>query len=271
VKDIYPGSNPVVGANSSYPAYLTVVGGRLYFQAQDATHGAELWKSDGTAAGTTLVKDINPTGSSRTSAGGFQMDMAVLNGILYFGADDGVNGAELWRSDGSDAGTVMVKDIHPGTNPVIGANSSYPAYLSVANGSLFFQAQDATHGAELWKSDGTAAGTVLVKDINPTGSSRSYSAGFYLNIMPFHNVLYFAADDGVNGSELWRSDGTAAGTYMVGDIYPGTNPVVGANSSYPAYLAVSSGTLYFQAQDATHGTEMWAYRLLSNYLPKVVR
>src|SRR5262245_62031164 len=103
---------------------------------------------------TSLVKVINP-------AGIFTGPMVNVNGTLFFAADDGVNGQELWKSDGTAAGTIMVKDIRPG------ANGSFPENLTAVGNTLFFAADDGVNGTELWKSDGTAAGTILVKDINP--------------------------------------------------------------------------------------------------------
>ena len=72
---------------------------------------------------------------------------------------------ELWKSDGTAAGTVLVKDI------LGGSSGSFPSYLTNVNGTLFFGANDGSHGNELWKSDGTAAGTVMVKDIRAGGSA----------------------------------------------------------------------------------------------------
>ena len=91
---------------------------------------------------------------------------------MFFTADDGIHGSELWKSDGTRAGTVLVKDIDPGTDKG-GYDESGPT-LSGVGGTLFFTADDGTHGRELWKSDGTEAGTVLVKDINPGGYDSDY-------------------------------------------------------------------------------------------------
>ena len=150
VKDINPGSN------ASDPSRFLNVSGTLFFVAFESTHGFELWRSDGTAAGTVLVDDIRPGPVGSTISG-----LTNVSGTLFFAADDGVHGKQLWESNGVAAGTVMVADISPA------GKSSSPAYLTNVNGSLFFSANDGTHGVELWQSNGTAAGTALVMDIRP--------------------------------------------------------------------------------------------------------
>lgn len=95
-----------------------------------------------------------------------------VGGTLYFQANDGTSGFELWKSDGTETGTVRVKDIWPGPS------SSYAYFLTDVGGTLYFMASDGTSGSELWKSDGTEAGTVRVKDINP-GSSNSLGSYLY--------------------------------------------------------------------------------------------
>jgi ELWxxDGT repeat protein len=240
VKDIWPGpGDPSIRA-------LTNVNGTLFFFASDDAHGAELWKSDGTNAGTVLVKDINPGPNS--SINNFAPYFVNVNGSFFFTADDGIHGLELWKSDGTSAGTVMVKDISPDDG------WSVPSDLTSVNGTLFFIASDEAHGAELWKSDGTSAGTVLVKDILPgTGSPFrpvyyiSYSGGLtYIN-----GTLFFYAQVGGSGYELWKSDGTSAGTVMVKDINPGPD------SSYPFEFTNLNGTIFFSAVDGTNGRELW--------------
>src|SRR5207248_6883299 len=104
-------------------------------------------------------------------------NLTNVNGTLFFSAYDGTDGQELWKSDGTVAGTVLVKDIYPGAyyptgyySSPYGPHSSSPSNLTNVNGTLFFTANDGTHGSELWKSDGTTTGTALVKDINPGGN-----------------------------------------------------------------------------------------------------
>src|ERR1700722_15551656 len=153
-----------------------------------------------------MVKDLNPVHSGPPPS-----DLTNVNGTLYFVASDGGgagrHGNELWKTDGTEAGTVMVKDILPGEG------GSGPADLTNVNSTLYFTANDATNGVELWKSDGTAAGTMMVEDIN-RGEDGSFPS-FLTNV---NGTLYFAASDGTDGVQLWKSDGTANGTAMLTDL-----------------------------------------------------
>jgi ELWxxDGT repeat protein len=234
-------------ATGSDPSNLTAIGNTVYFTADDGIHGTELWKSDGTAAGTVMVKDINPGagGSSPT-------ELANFNGILFFSADDGASGIELWKSDGTQAGTVMVKDISPGSS------ASEPRDFTAVGDTLFFTAADGTHGRELWKTAGTAASTVLVKDIDELPADSSDPT--YLT--SFQGDVYFDAWTADDGDELWKSDGTADGTVMVEDIFPGTYYNQNAKafygySAYPGPFMEFQGELYFSANDGIHGFELW--------------
>lgn len=231
IKDI----NTQFAASSSSPADFTDVNGTLFFTAITATAGRELWKSDGTAAGTVLVKDINPG-----SGFSFPSSLTNVNGTLYFAANDGTSGVELWKSDGTESGTVQVKDIFAG------GGSSLPDSLTNVGGTLYFTANDGVTGEELWTSDGTAGGTVLVKDIFAGPSSSLPSS-----LTDVNGTLFFAANDGVTGIELWKSDGSAAGTVQVQDINPGP-----ADSS-PSYLTNVNGTLFFSANTVAAGVELW--------------
>jgi ELWxxDGT repeat protein len=247
VKDLRAGSassNP--GAKSLFllpiPGGMQNVGGTLFFSANDGSAGYELWKSDGTAAGTTLVKDIRP-GSSSSGLGAF----VNVNSTLFFTANDGSSGYELWKSDGSVAGTTVVADIRPGSASSINSSqfTIVPSMINVS-GSVFFVANGGTTGGELWKSDGSVAGTMLVRDINPgtTGSSPS-------GLVNVSGKLFFIANDGTSGVELWKSDGTTTGTTLVKDIS------AGATSSAPTALLNVNGVLCFSANNGTHGQEPW--------------
>src|SRR5262245_19086987 len=133
-----------------------------------------------------MVLDINATTLSS-----WPREMVAIGSTTYFTADDGVNGSELWKTDGTVAGTVMVKDIFPGnfvSRYSYFPNSSDPGYLTNVNGTLFFTARDGPNGRELWKTDGTADGTVLVKDINAgAGGSDCH------DLTNVNGTLFFAA------------------------------------------------------------------------------
>ncbi len=161
------------------------------------------------------MKDIRPGSNSATFA-----YLTNVAGTLYFAANDGTNGDELWRSDGTGAGTQLVKDIFPG------ASNSYPRFLTNLEGTLYFSAYDVTNGRELWKSNGTEAGTLLVKDIDST-----VYGSFPVNLTNLDGTLYFIADvpffpdnDGVKTKELWKSDGTGVGTAPIR--LPGNFPLL---------------------------------------------
>ena len=122
--------------------------------------------------------------------GGNPTHLAQINNDLYFNADDGINGFELWKTDGTAGGTVLLADINPD-------GSSYPEYLTNCNGTLFFRADKGVNGSELWKSDGTAEGTVLVKDIS-VGGGGSFPSQFTF----FGGYTYFFAANDDFGREF---------------------------------------------------------------------
>jgi ELWxxDGT repeat protein len=221
VKDINPGP---VSASPLGNAALNF-NGTVYFTADDGTHGDELWKSDGTDAGTSMVRDIRPgpTGSDI-------FYLTVLNDTIYFTADDGSNGFELWKTNGTEAGTQMVVNLNP-------SGSGCCSELIKANDTLYMSADDGS-GQALWKSDGTALGTELVDEVTPA------------DLTDVGGTVYFRADDVTSGVELWSSDGTEPGTSMVMDINP-------SGDSFPDSFTDVGGTLYFSANDGTNGSELW--------------
>ena len=254
-----------IGVDGSYPGDLTNVNGTLFFSATDdgyrgyglpETTGRELWRSDGTAAGTVMVKDINDppyTGyrcdGSHYPQGSYPSDLTNVNGTLFFAADDCVKGSELWKSDGTEGGTVLVKDINTNVIPNYYSNytlASSPSNLTNVNGTVFFSADDGSDGNELWKSDGTSAGTVLVKDVQSGAPSATPG-----NLTNVNGTLFFTADDGSMGAELWASDGTTDGTVLVKDINPGSG------DSGASQLTSFNGNLLFAANDGVTGSELW--------------
>ena len=230
--------------------YITKMGSNIYFQAEDTnSNGLELWKSDGTASGTIMLKDICPQVNCDGNPGpgetlGSNREMTVIGNTLYFEASSTYCASspcstELWKTDGTTSGTVMVKEWN--------ANYGGLKYMTPLGNTLFFQANDGTNGSELWKSDGTESGTMMVKDINTEigqlGSDPTY-------FTPIGNTLYFAADDGISSQhQLWKSDGTESGTIQVLNL--STTSGVG--------LKAIGDTLFFWGNNDTNGSELWKY------------
>ena len=285
----------IPGAGSTNAPSMAALNGDLLFAATDVNNTTELWISDGTTNGTRLVKNINTTTSLNSLTGGqvpnssFPTDLVTVGGSVYFSATDGTDGYQLWKTDGTAGGTVMVTDLN------VAGGGMAPNDLTNVNGTLFFVGNDGVHGAQVWESDGTTAGTTLVSNIHPTTgaanpgnltnvngavffTANTTTTGVQLwitngqltntqlvfnvavstgtglsptDLTDVNGLLYFAATNGGNGNELWRSDGTPTGTYMVDDINPGLP------SSNPANLTNVNGSLFFTANDGTHGVQLW--------------
>lgn len=250
LKDVWPGD----GSSSIYN-WMAVANGKLFFCAEDDINGWEMRVSDGTDAGTTLLKDIYP-GLSGSSAG-WSGNFAECNNKLFFIANDGIHGAELWATDGTESGTYLVKDIGVDIDPSWSGLGGYgdAGQLFTYNNKVYFAACDGRtsagyHDVELWCSDGTETGTYMVKDIRPDESSQPSEYCI------FNGLLYFSAYDGgqlmgAHGEELWVTDGTEAGTHLFKDIAPV------ASSEGPQYLTVCGEKMFFTTDDGVHGKELW--------------
>lgn len=231
VKDLNPGSPDAL------PTNLTNVGGTLYFTATNGIGGA-LYRTDGTAAGTVLLRQGTITGG----AVGDRKQLLVMNGLVYFVGSEATHGQELWRTDGTPAGTVLVKDVYPGVGGGLVGSS-----LARVGNTIFFAGADDTHSAELWKSDGTEAGTVMVKDLNP-----GFTSSFPKQLASIDGTLFFRAQgSAAAGDQPWTSDGTEAGTQQWAAIRP-------ANASGASTFTLVSGQVFFAANDGTHGLELWS-------------
>ena len=241
----------VPGPGGSAIAELTAVGDTLYFWAFDYSHVTEIWKTDGTVAGTQVLIDVN-TGSGVVRFGGlaewngrlvfngsddsgnyiFESDgtvegtrrlvsvpiygqLVLVSGIgshLYFSTTYGFPGSEeLWKTDGTQAGTDLVYRS-------MSANSLQPGTVITAGDRVYFAIDDSNfgipvHGTELWTSDGTSDGTILLADVRP-GLASSFPRSFMVS----GNKVYFAAEDSLDGNGLWVTSGTPESTFELSSV-----------------------------------------------------
>ena len=220
---LYPSEFSFSGITS-----ITQFNNEIYFTVDNDISGSELWKSDGTTSGTELLKSFNP-GPNASNIGSFTQ----FNNELYFQAIDDVHGHALWKTNGTTNGTLMIKQLF------LEGSSLYSEGFAELNSHLYF-----TTSRNLWRTDGSSAGTVML-DLTP-GNFLSPS-----NITQFKNELYFQGSHPDTGIELWKTDGTAGGTYLVKDINPGEH------DSTPRSLFATDNTLYFSAFDGQLGHELW--------------
>jgi ELWxxDGT repeat protein len=179
----------------SFPFDLVAFHGRLYFFAVSGPPSAPIFSlffSDGTPEGTHFLHNFALPAGGTGPFGVISPQLTVIGDQLFFRADDGVHGTEIWKTDGTLGRLAMVKDVNSGPE------GSLPGSLTAAGGKLYFAATDGEHGVELWQSDGTEAGTTLVEDLQP-GPAPSNPE----QLTGADGILYFTADDGVHGREPW--------------------------------------------------------------------
>ncbi|MDH5444396.1 MAG: hypothetical protein OEY52_02500 [Gammaproteobacteria bacterium] len=238
------GTLPVSGLIQPESA-LFAAGNKVYFVFYHENYEEELWVTDGTFAGTKMVKDINPDGSGVADYEDFLA--ASIGDVLYFGADDGSNGFELWKTDGTEEGTQMVinlLDTYDGLGYMWSFSNS--GGFKVIDNHVYFLAYTENEEKELWKSDGTAEGTVQLTNFGELGGWVNFEAGIVKN----KDEIFFSASNGMQGSELWKTNGTLEGTAMVKDINVD-------GDSYPYGLDVFNDILFFISNDGIHGNELW--------------
>lgn len=218
---------------------LVLLNGKLFFPRQQT-------RGDGQPEIVTAVLDVASheswtLGPGETVDNGIhQQYYAHAGGLVYFVADDGVHGREVWCTDGTVAGTRLTRDIWPGTG------SCDPYSFTGVGMYMFFLANDNEHGQELWVSEGTPETTRLVRDIYPgSRSSNPWS------LVAFEDVLAFCAATPAEGEEVWVSDGTEPGTRIVSDSVPGPD------ASGPHNLCAFQGKLYYSYDEPRHGEELW--------------
>lgn len=255
---------------------------RLYFVARTPAAGTELWSTDGTAAGTSMVADVFPGVNSSIN----DLEGASLGGYLYFAATDVLNNTELWRTDGTAGGTTLFAELHAtlgssptnfhkidqsivfvvyvngqrqyfGTDGVTIEQLSFPPlfvnwnWTLTSNGQQLIGMLRGTNGSfNLWGTDGTAAGSGVIKQIHPDGTQFVNLLAWRVSSGP--KVLFLAGDSTV-GKEIFVTDGTQAGTGVLFDLVPGAAP------SFPGQLIRLGDSLLFSAYEPLTSYEL--YRL----------
>lgn len=300
VKDIVTGAGSVKFGNPIQPFYINDTGRDSYvsdsvsvspkilFTADDLVNGFEPHFSDGTLAGTNLLKNIQP-GALNSFSGNYYFDAST--NLVYFAAEDQVSGTEVWQSDFTAGGTIQILDL------VSGPMGSMPvSFFRPGPGApLFFLAVDSqTSQSRLFITNGTPAGTSALPAVVPNRSSgmtmplalsngslifggddgswgqmlwkslgRPDSLEKIVDLLPngactpianqiaVGNIVYFTRTDTVTGDELWRTDGTATGTMLVKDINPGLP------SASPSAINVLGHKIVFTATTSTDGKELW--------------
>ena len=273
VRDIHPGTLSGFGGSDA-DTMTRGPGGHVYFQGVTAAAGAELWRTDGTAAGTSLVRDLAPG-----SQGSLPSSLTALGERLVFAAS-----GKLWASDGTGDGTTLILPTDPN------APESRPEFRTLLGDRLFFTARDATHGSEVWSTDGTADGTRLLADLytgtgtvwprifgtagsllffEQHGTTRDY--GLYAtdgttegtrrlsDARPFNpgdaaavgDIFYFVHASALDSQSLWRSDGTAAGTRQVTAFDATRFPEPGWR------LTAAGPHVFFHLRDPGLGNQLW--------------
>ncbi len=269
------------------PTGLTGMNGSVYFFADDSTHGYELWVTDGSVGGTQMIMDINPgalgsiTYQNTTTFTNMVLpyNLQYFNGRLYFAADDGVHGRELWSTDGTSQGTTMFNDINSGT-----ADGASPKFIVAAGNKLYFQAFSPVEFNGLFATDGTVSGTVcfydtsaspvLLGNMTPCGDKLIYTvsnisdiSGVYISdgteagtklLLPgnrligdaivLNNKAYFFASPNILGCSLYETNGTASGTIAV---YNNMNVFNDVNQWTPGHLLTLNNKLLFSAYNGS--------------------
>jgi trimeric autotransporter adhesin len=294
-KQLWASDGSLTGAKRLHPpsgtlsgmAALTASGNRLFLAAAGSSGGRELWRSDGTTGGTVLVRDLHDDPGSSHPRG-----LAASDGTIVFSARTRPWPAyppeAVWRSDGTPAGTSLLGPLGAVVTPTSFGGSllfsaqavTWPYFSLFATdgtatgtraigpgatatqelGARLFFAGSGAEGVELWVTDGTAAGSRLVKDIRPGFEEQldTYGLPPYprssspYGFVPLGSVVLFVAADDEHGEELWRSDGTPAGTTLVADLCPGPcSPRIAETTGF-------GGRVFFVADGpGASGRELW--------------
>lgn len=195
------GSSRRIGVNLKNPSYIKVKGNKLFLQYEIAGRQV-LMVADTSGAN---LNRLHPDLIMSTTP------FAVFNGEFYFGGVDTLKGLQLWKTDGSLSGTVLLKQINM-------SGDAYPSVFTVMGSKLYFTANDGIKGFEIWSTDGTGNGTLRLTDKNPqlfTNPQRLLTG--------YGNRMFFTLNDGIGGEEIWSTDENGTSTRLLKDINPGSN------------------------------------------------
>lgn len=235
VKNIHTGVGEIPQLSWAVPLSPT----QTVFTLNDTIHGEELWITDGTEAGTHLLKEIGPGPDQ-----GYIANLVASAGKVFFSASDLIHGGELWVTDGTEAGTRVVKEMKAGFD---GGN---PVCLKPVKGGIVFVSDSEAQGTSLWFSDGSATGTVPLKELLP---GEFFSSSVYADASwkTGDTLLYFISPSSTEGSEeLWKTDGTAGGTTRVKTLTNGDGQGI-------FMIGTVGNILYFSRYEEGKGRELW--------------
>ncbi|MEM9887752.1 MAG: ELWxxDGT repeat protein [Bacteroidota bacterium] len=277
LRDLSPGPSSSYFVHLARERILTLENGYVFFLANPNSSGAALWRSDGTSEGTIYLKSTSATAYAlfdkfdeaiyfpsktpdgkdglwktngevgspellKAFSGKIALSSAASSDRLFFTADDGIHGLELWMTDGTSQGTVMVEDINP-------SGDASPEDIYVIGDQVYFSAFTEEYGRELWRYDSQSEQVELMKDIS-RGSGGSYTSPMF----EIEGALLFTAENKQYGTELWKTEGTAISTVLLKDVYPGSHSGL-IGSSYDTYADGKTG--FFGAISPRNGQEVW--------------
>ncbi|WP_339660638.1 T9SS type A sorting domain-containing protein [uncultured Polaribacter sp.] len=240
------------------PIPFATINNKLLFFATTSVFGTEIFVTDGTSEGTSILKDFYP-GADGIITSFIQDQTVVFNNQLYFWIKGQDNKYFLWKTDGTTTGTLQVTPDNDGYH--------FPSsVMLVYNNMIYFDARKNSFDMYnmLFRTDGTASGTVLFQDIPITIATGSNPTDFIV----YDSLLYYSAgnDNGAFGKELWRTDGTVGGTELVADIFP-NNIANSSKGSSPAHFIIYNDELYFSAKGFHTGSNQSIGNELFKYNP----